>query len=223
MAEQIECSHSSGKGSLRYLLHLPLGYRQSGDGQWPLLVFLHGWGESGENLHLLKRHGVPKHVEASNGLPFVVLAPQAPAGVEWQELTDMLMDFIRALTQRYRVNPDRIYLTGLSTGGKGAWALAVQHPDVFAAVAPVAGDIPEVEGFMDKVSHLRGVPIWAVHGAQDDIYPVDRTESIVAKLRSVQGNVNFTLIPDAGHISWEEFYGDPAFYQWMLEQCRQRQ
>ena len=220
MVEQIECLYTSATARLRYLLYLPSGYRQSENRRWPLLMFLHGWGESGDDLEFLKYHGVPKYLDTSDGLPFVVLAPQAPEGVEWQELTTELMDFLNGLFSEYDVDPDQIYLTGLSTGGKGAWALAVQNPDIFAAVAPVAADIPEVEGFMDMVPGLRSVPTWVVHGERDDVYPPERARTIVEKLESAGGDVVLTVIPGAGHVSWEDFYGQPAFYEWLLKQSR---
>ena len=118
MAEQLKCLYSSEIARFQYLLHLPSGYHQSGERRWPLLLFLHGWGESGDDLDFLKYHGVPKYLDTSDGPPFVVLAPQAPEGIEWQELTRELLDFLDCLLSEYDADPDRIYLTGLSTGGK---------------------------------------------------------------------------------------------------------
>ena len=220
MAEQLKCLYSSEIARFQYLLYLPSGYCRSENRRWPLLLFLHGWGESGDDLEFLKYHGVPKYLESSDGLPFIVIAPQASEGVEWQELTAELMDFLHALSSEYDVDPDQIYLTGLSTGGKGAWALAVQNPDIFAAVAPVAADIPEVEGFMDMVPGLRRVPTWVVHGERDDVYPLERAKSIVEILESADGDVVLTVVPGAGHVSWEEFYARLAFYEWLLKQSR---
>ena len=220
MAEQLKCLYSSEIARFQYLLHLPSGYHQSGERRWPLLLFLHGWGESGDDLDFLKYHGVPKYLDTSDGPPFVVLAPQAPEGIEWQELTRELLDFLDCLLSEYDADPDRIYLTGLSTGGKGAWALAAQNPDVFAALAPVAADIPQVEGFMDLVPGLRSVPTWVVHGERDDVYPLEGARTIVEKLESADGDVMLTVVPRAGHVSWEDFYGQPAFYQWLLRQSR---
>ena len=102
--------YTSEDGNLAYLLHLPSGYNHAGNDRWPLLVFLHGWGESGDDLQLLKYHWVPKHLDTAASIPFVVVAPQAPEGVEWQELTELLLAFIRAATLKYRVNPDQICL-----------------------------------------------------------------------------------------------------------------
>ena len=220
VAEQLKCSYTSETGEFGYLLYLPGEYHQSAGRRWPLVVFLHGWGESGDDLELLKYHGIPRLIEDSSDFPFVVVSPQAPVGVEWQELTAPLSDFVRWVADNYLVDRNRISLTGLSTGGKGVWALAVENPDLFAAIAPMAADIPQVERFLDRVQTLRHLPVWVFHGARDDIYPAENTDAIVERLKSVNGNVRYTVYPDANHISWNAAYGNPELYQWLFEQSR---
>ena len=218
MAEQLERRSSSKSGELRYLLYLPDDYHEEPERMWPLLVFLHGWGESGDDLELLKRHGVPKLIERSSAIPFVTVSPQAPEGIEWQELTALLAEFVNEAATELNIDRGRIYLTGLSTGGTGAWALAVDNPTLFAAVVPMAADAPDVERFMERVADLRDVPIWVVHGAKDDIYPLEIANSIVDRLRSAGCNVRFTIYQDAGHVCWEETYDSSEFYEWLLDQ-----
>ena len=220
MAKQLKRRFTSELGQLNYLLYLPDDYYRCPQRSWPLVVFLHGWGESGEDLELLKYHGIPRVIEDSSGFPFVAVSPQAPADKEWQALTGLLIHFVCWVSKNHRVNHSRIYLTGLSTGGKGVWALAVENPDVFAAVVPMAADLPNVEGFLERVEALYDVPVWVFHGARDDVYPVENTDSIVARLRSAQGDVRYTVYPDAGHIAWPEAYRSPDLYDWLLNQAR---
>lgn len=125
---------------LNYLLHLPADYKSKADGgdkKWPLLVFLHGAGERGSELNRVKSHGPPKLVENDADFPFVLISPQCPGGGFWN--TEHLLQLIQSTIEEHNIDPDRVYLTGLSMGGFGSWALAAEAPEMFAAVAPVCG------------------------------------------------------------------------------------
>jgi predicted peptidase len=128
------------------------------------------------------------------------------------------MSLLSSIIEEFQVDRRRIYLTGLSMGGRGTWALAVEYPEVFAALIPICGRVPDVDQFMEKVKVLKDVPIWVFHCAKDSTVPIENSESIVAALRAVQGNVSYTVYPDADHDSWTETYSNPELYHWMLSQ-----
>jgi predicted peptidase len=193
----------------RYWLFLPAGYRKDGK-RWPLMLFLHGSGERGDDLELVKKHGPPKLIEAGHEFPFIVLAPQCPAEEWWDpEGLDALLDSVIA---KHQVDEHRVYLTGMSMGGYGAWALAGLNPGRFAAVAPVCG------GLEPRLSdRLKTVPVWAFHGAKDKTVPVGKSAAIVKALRQCGGDVRFTIYPRAGHDSWTRTYENPKLYEWLLK------
>ncbi len=194
----------------RYLLYLPADYGKD-NRPWPLLLFLHGKGERGNDLNHLKRHGPPKLLDAGWSPPFIVVSPQCPRiNLEWP--TDMLNSLLDTLIQKYRVDTSRIYLTGLSLGGYATWKLAIEHPDRFAAIAPICGG-----GDPEQVCAIRNVPVWAFHGARDKVVPVEEQEALVDALCQCGGNVIFTVYRDATHDSWTPTYNDPTLYEWFLE------
>ncbi|MBN2840022.1 MAG: prolyl oligopeptidase family serine peptidase, partial [Coriobacteriia bacterium] len=116
---------------------------------------------------------------------------------------------------RHRVDEDRVYVTGLSMGGFGTWALAAAYPDRFAAIAPICGG-----GDPEQACRHADVPTWAFHGEQDQVVPVERTEEMVEALQACNGDVRMTLYPDLGHDSWTVTYDNPELYEWMLKQRR---
>jgi predicted peptidase len=124
------------------------------------------------------------------------------------------------LLGRYAVDRDRIYLTGLSMGGYGTWYLGTEHANRFAAIAPICGGGYWFHGFPERVCRLRDTPVWAFHGAQDDVVPLGESETLVDTLRQCGGTVELTVYPDAGHDSWTATYANPALYQWFLAHTR---
>ncbi len=205
---------------LDYLLHLPAGYDEDGSRRWPLILFLHGMGERGSDVELVKRHGIPWVIEAGADLPFVAISPQCPKDSIWAVEMEALKALLDHALQEYRVDADRVYLTGLSMGGYGTWHLASEYPGMFAAAAPVCGGALSYVGFPDKVTAMKRVPVWAFHGGLDDIVPPGESEKLVDRLRSVGGEARLTLYPDAGHDSWTRTYENPELYRWFLDHRR---
>jgi predicted peptidase len=200
------------KVKLNYLLALPEGYEKS-DKKWPLVIFLHGAGESGNELDKVKVHGPPKLVAQGKSFPFILVSPQSP-GRGWDP--NLLDAWLDDLLSRYKVDPDRVYLTGLSMGGFGTWAWGTAHPERFAALAPICGG-----GNPREVAKIRELPIWVFHGAKDNTVPLRSSEAMVDALKEAGAkDVKFTVYPEAGHDSWTEAYNDPAFYEWLLAQKR---
>ena len=205
--------------SLGYLLHIPTGYADTPAKAWPLIVFLHGRGERGADLELLKAHGVPKVVAQDPDFPFVTLSPQCPAGLGWPHLVIPLRLLINEMIARYRIDPDRVYLTGLSMGGHGSWELAMTYPDLFAAVAPVCGRCPV--GYEKRVLAIAHLPVWAFHGQADPVVSLVHSARMVEALRAAGADPRFTIYPGVQHASWEMAYADPALYEWFLQHTRQ--
>jgi len=196
---------------INYLLFLPQGYDQSKQ-RWPLMLFLHGAGESGTNLAKVKVHGPPKIVESKTDFPFILVSPQSP-GFGWNP--DTLNALLDDIVRHYRVDKHRIYLTGLSMGGFGTWALAAAHPEKFAAIAPICGG-----GDPADARKLVGLPIWVFHGGKDQVVPIQRSRDMVDAVKAAGGNVKFTEYPEAGHDSWTETYNNPELYSWFLSHKR---
>ena len=201
---------------LDYLLHLPKGYGVEGMHEWPLILFLHGAGERGTDLELVKKHGIAKITELGEDFPFIAVSPQCPPNSWWWQEIDALIGLLDEIVRTLAVDADRVYLTGLSMGGYGTWHLAVAQPDRFAAIAPICGGGLWYEGFPERVSVLRHVPVWAFHGAKDPSVPLDESAKMVKALQTCGGNVRFTVYPEATHDSWTETYENPELYEWFL-------
>jgi predicted peptidase len=203
-------------GRLEYLFYLPRDY-EAGEATWPLLLFLHGAGERGGDLDAVKRHGPPKLIEQGQDLPFLIASPQCPAQHWWveEDFQRVLWELQMDLTERYAVDRDRVCLTGISMGGFGAWMLAARRPECFAALVPVCGGGDPV-----WAARLRDVPIWAFHGAKDDVVALDFSVRMVKSVRAAGGEVEFTIYPELGHDSWTPTYENPDVWRWLLKQQR---
>ena len=212
-------SHAAvAPGGYGFQLFLPRGAAArpvSARPRWPLMIFLHGSGEQGSDLDLVKVNGPPKLVDANPNFPFLLLSPQLPAGLEAWDVArlDALLDWaLKSLP----VDPDRVVLTGLSLGGYGTWQWATARPDRFAAIAPIAG-----VGDPKQACALKGLPTWAFHGDRDDVVPVEGSIAMVEAIRACGGQPRLTIYPDTGHCSWVAAYLDPALTLWLIEQRRQ--
>jgi len=203
--------HILRKQGYNYLLYLPRDY---GVGKkWPLIVFLHGRGERGSNLNLLKKTALPRNLEEIEYLPFVVISPQCPHGFSWS--STMIFRLLDDVAARYKIDENRVYLTGISMGGYGTWDAAIQQPWRFAAIAPICGG-----GNPELASRLKDLPVWAFHGAMDTSVPVSESRAMVQAIETLGGDVRFTVYPDAGHDSWTRTYDSPEIYQWFLSHSR---
>ena len=198
-----------------YLVSLPAGFDEADNAAatWPLLLFLHGMGERGTDLDKVRRIGLPRLIEQGMTLPFVVLSPLCPDD-EWWNLA-ALEALIEDACTRYRIDRDRVYLTGLSMGGFGVWALAARHPERYAAIMPICGG-----GATKWATRLRDLPIWAFHGAKDNVVPLTRVQPLLDEITSAGGSPRLTIYPEAGHDSWTETYVNNDVYRWLLSHRR---
>lgn len=197
----------------RYLLALPSGYECDEGARWPLVVFLHGMGARGDKIEAVKKEGLAKLVDEGKTFPFILVSPQCAPGEHWSAAA--LDAFVDRLTRKYRVDPDRVYLTGLSMGGYGVWAAAQRNPFRYAAVVPICGG-----GDPRQAARLRDLPVWAFHGARDTTVPLWESERMIDAIKAAGGEPRFTVFPEAGHDCWTETYANPELYTWLLAQKR---
>ena len=194
-----------------YLMYLPKDYDTQD--KWPLILFLHGAGERGDDLELVKVHGPPKLIAEGKHFPFIVVSPQCPKQRWWEpiELTSLLDQIVKT----HKVDEDRVCVTGLSMGGFGSWRLAAYTPQRFAAIAPICGGGETY--WARRFPHL---PVWVFHGAKDTGVPLERSQEMVDALKEAGGNPKLTVYPEAGHDAWTETYNNPKFYEWLAAQRR---
>jgi predicted peptidase len=194
-----------------FLLFTPKG--NSEKAKSPLILFLHGKGERGDNIQVVKKHGPPKIVEKQKDFPFMVVSPQCSKDKEgkgWWDVKDieLLLDYVK---KTYHVDQDRIYLTGLSMGGFGTWKVAAEMPGEFAAIAPICGG-----GNPKNAAKYGKLPIWVFHGNADTRVKIESSQTMVDAVKAARGNVKFTIYPGVGHNSWSKTYANPELYQWFL-------
>ena len=182
--------------------------------RFPLIIFLHGSGECGRDLSKVEKHSLLKITSQQADFPFVIVAPQMPAYDGWWsvESLDALLDHVLAT---YDVDPDRVYLTGISLGAYGVWDWACHRPQAFAAIVPIAG-----EGNDDWAGKLKNVPVWAFHGANDKAVSPAEEQRMVNAVNKAGGSAKLTLYPDLGHNAWYRAYNDPALFGWLLAHPR---
>jgi len=194
-----------------YLLYLPKGYETS-KAMLPVVIYLHGGSQGGQDLSKLKTYGLPHLVDQGRDFPFIIASPQCPDGKFWS--TDNWFDSLYAeLTTKYRVDQKRVYLTGISMGGYGAWQTAVNYPDKFAAVVPLCGGCDD----STRICRIKHIPIWTFHGTADDLIPISETERLVKRLTDCQGQAKFSRLEKEGH-GIQYVYEDNALYAWLLKQ-----
>jgi len=204
---------------LGYLLSLPEAYEATEEKKWPLILFFHGMGERGNDVNKVKGEGIPKLAEYKD-FPFIIVSPQCAKGISWGKQTAELRELLLKIIAEYNVDTSRIYLTGLSAGGSGAWKMACAYPKAFAAIAPICGGMADIYDMDDTdfegLENIINIPTWVFHGIIDDIAPLAESVIIVEKLRALGGNVKATYYPGVGHDSWTITYDNPEFYEWLL-------
>ncbi|MDG1890277.1 MAG: phospholipase [Verrucomicrobiota bacterium] len=225
--------HEVSGQRLRYLVQHPSGARP--EKGWPLLLFLHGYGECGDDLDRVKKHGPPKRIGSIAALQQCVLvSPQCPSDSWWR--VEALYTLVREVMEmRGDIDVDRRYVTGLSMGGYGTWSLISSDPAFFAAAVPICGggnpfrlpaNRPPVKtgivNQFDPEGLLRAskLPVWAFHGSEDSSVPILETERMLDLLqKGGNRNARFTAYEGVGHVgAWQRAYGDPALWQWLFTQ-----
>jgi predicted peptidase len=202
------------KRELSYALHIP----KDTEDKKPLIVFLHGSGEKGADIQKVKEHGPFKYLK-SHELDAYVLAPQCPENEYWNE--EVLYRLILKIKKENNIDSSRIYLTGLSMGAWGAWNLVVAHPEIFAALVPIAGYVDRIP--MIENCKIAAIPTRIFHGLMDDVVNVEYSIAVYKKLKTCNTNVTLTIFDDANHDSWSRVYDNQEIYNWMFKQIKNRQ
>jgi predicted peptidase len=206
--------------------------------KWPIILFLHGAGERGSDGLLQTEVGLPRAIrENRSRFPTIVVIPQCPSDHWWTEplMQQVSLGALAAAASEFRGDPKRTYLTGLSMGGYGTWALATQYPGKFAALVPICGGIvipqsllkaypePAKNSLPDDpksgdyvAAKVAKTPVWMFHGADDDTVPVAGSRKVYAVLKAAGANVRYTEYPGVGHNSWDKAYAEPELMTWLL-------
>jgi predicted peptidase len=206
---KLKSDDSDRAATLRYLLYLPADYDTNIAAKWPLVLFLHGSGERGEDLEKVKIHGPPKLVSQGKEFPFVLVSPQCPTGSRWN--AEELSALVDELARNYRVDLQRLYVTGLSMGGSGTWSLLGGYPDKFAAAMPLCG-----RGDVAATEKLAKTPAWIIVGGKDRPETVQNCQDMAAALKKAGGETKLTLYPDLPHDCWTVTYNNAEVYEWLL-------
>jgi len=204
-----------GSDTHKYVVYVPEAY--NGRTKWPTIIFLNGYGECGKDG--LKQISVglgPAIMSNSQEWPFIVIFPQKPEFNEnWERYDDMVMAILQQTRKEYSVDPSRVYLTGLSQGGHGTWAIGAKHPDLFAAIAPVCG-----WGDETTAQALRSVPVWAFHGEADPVVNIEGSRKMVDAVNAAGGNAKLTSYPGVEHNSWDKAYREEKLGSWFLQHVK---
>jgi predicted peptidase len=231
MLEKKTYTDADGK-TLPFRLLKPLNYNPKE--KYPLVVFLHGAGERGDDNDKQLVHGVPEFLtpETRKDYPCFLIAPQCPDGKKWVEVDwgaesheqpkepsepmRLTLGLIDQMRKDYPIDAKRIYVTGLSMGGYGTWDVIARKPDLFAAAVPICGGADET-----TATKIVKISIWAFHGAQDPAVRVTRTRHMIAALKKGGGEPKYTEYPDEGHASWVPAYKDAAMMKWLFAQKKE--
>lgn len=194
-----------------YLIYLPKDHQEK---EYPVIIYLHGSSHVGDDLNKLKRYGLPHVIDKGQEFDFIIISPQCPDGKLWS--TENWFEPLYAeLLTKYRIDTNRIYLTGVSMGGGGVFDVAKDHPDKFAALVPLCAWASNT----DRICNISNIPIWTFHGTEDNVVPISQTESKVEALKACNGNIQFTKLENEGHgIQWlYESRDSYDIYEWMLQ------
>jgi len=218
--------------TLLYRLYMPKDLPEGK--RVPLVLFLHGAGERGDDNLAQLKHGVTDLVRyATTKEPVIIIAPQCPNGQQWVNtnwsaprhsmpaMPSVPMKLALLLLQdamaKRPVDPSRVYVTGISMGGYGTWDIIQRKPDLFAAALPICGG-----GDSGRADTIKKIPIWTFHGDKDGAVPVTRSRDMVEKLKACGGNIQYREYPGAGHDVWTRTYADPAVLSWFFKQRHTR-
>ena len=193
---------------VNYVLYLPTAAHYPPAG-WPLILFLHGSQQRGDDPAVLYRLPILSFAEEDRGFPFVTIVPQCPQRMYWSPKA--LKQLLDAVEGMITIDKARVYLTGFSMGGYGTWQTAAALPGVFAAIAPLCGlsDLPDAP-------LLASIPVWAFHGARDENVPLSESRKMIRALRRAGDDVRLTVYPDLAHDCWTMTYNDSRLYLWFL-------
>jgi predicted peptidase len=198
-----------------YISYTPKEYNDDTVKKWPLIIYLHGGSSRGTDTIKLYCCGIPDQIWRGREFPFIIVAPQCPIHQRWST-DNWFENFYEKVTTKYRVDTNKVYLTGVSLGGAGTWYLAIKYPEKFAAIAPMSGFTRHIDYIMKNTDKLVDIPIWAFHGKLDKVVQFEDTEWIINRLEGKNKDLKFTAEPGVGHwIDWL-VYPKQELYDWFL-------
>jgi predicted peptidase len=198
------------------MLYLPQGYESDPDKTWPLMFFLHGYGDRGDNLFLLPKASPFMMIREKGPLPFIIVAPLLNTN-HTSFPNDYMDGALGEILADYRVDQKRIYLTGMSMGGEAAYRFALHQPDTFAAISPLCAYIDNSNPVsMDEIKD-KDLPVWAIHGSDDFVIPLGWGRQAADALKKAGANVRFSILEGYDHDVWTDTYSDPQFYDWFMQ------
>jgi predicted peptidase len=209
-------SQDNSNGSLPYLFSVIADNVKK---PAPLVLFLHGARDRGNDLNVLLKWGLPRFVDVSSSLPYIFAAPQLPEGQTWVERESDVIALLDHLIASEPIDPSRVILSGFSLGTAGAWHIAASNPGRFAGLVAVSGRVPKTLE-ENPLAALKEIPIQIFQGGKDEKLPIEDTEYIVKTLLELGGTVDFTILPDGDHFIADEVYSDPKLQQWLVSQSR---
>jgi predicted peptidase len=197
---------------VRYVVYVPKGY--SPDKPHPAILFLHGAGEQGDDGKRQTEVGLGPAIRmAEDKWNFIVIFPQKPKGPGgFMEHEKLILDILDKTRKEYKIDEKRLYITGLSMGGMGTWALIARHPQMFAAAAPVCG-----RGNPADAPKIKDIPLWNFHGDKDNAVPIKGSQDMIDALKAAGGDPKFTIYPGVGHNSWDKAYREENLSEWFLK------
>lgn len=209
-----------------YSIYVPPEYNAKQ--AWPVILALHGSGERGSDGLLQTEVGIGTAIRRNRGFfPAIVIMPQCRPHMFWDgPMIEMALKCVEETSREYRLDPDRLYLTGLSLGGAGTWTIASRFADRFAAIVPVCGFIgrpdmaPDQEVLKESARSLAKLPIWCFHGGADPVVKPERSREVIEAIKAVGGSPKYTELPAVGHNSWDEAYRNAELWKWLLAQKR---
>lgn len=221
--------------SYRYQVYVPADYQSKSS--WPAILFLHGAGERGDDGLLQTNVGLAPAIRQNpSRYPAIAIFPQVPRDSQWVGAPgDMAVAALQRTMREFKVDPSRVYLTGLSMGGHGTWYVAYRHPQLFAAVVPICGWVREFARFRGSVPVVPGdsaavmpslvqrlakVPIWIFHGEVDQVVDVNGSREPFNALKAVSADVRYTELLGIDHNSWDAAYGSDELVRWLFTQRR---
>lgn len=215
MREIIKNYVGSCRMDIKCILTVPDEYNEHFDKKlYPAIVFLHRAGEQGSGLDDIKKAGI-HHYLKKKGIPFVIISPQCPEGIFWdvhfKEIETILQTMIN---NNYHIDEERIHLIGIGLGAYGVWNFAIQKPEMFASIVPIAGGVM----FPKYLSRVKDIPAWVFHGEKDEIVPVEESLKAIDSFKKAGGIVKQTIIKDVGHELCDIVFENEELYTWLLEQ-----
>lgn len=205
---------------------------QSPHKTYPLVLYLHGAGERGNDAsNLVLKNGALEFAKRETQFPCFVLVPQCPQNLKWSPyqkelgyyhlsdtasvIQELLIELVNDVQRRYAVDTSRTYVVGLSMGGFGTWELVMRHPSRFAAAVPICGG-----GDITKVQRIQHLPLWVFHGADDQVVKVSWSRAFVDSLKALGSSVRYTEFPYVGHNAWSPAFATDELYKWLFSQTK---